>query len=243
MRARIGTSGFNYDVWLGRFYPEQLPEDRMLSYYSDHFDTVEINLTFYRTPEKNVYKNWRKEVPEDFIFSMKANRYITHMKNLKDVQDSLTREIEHHKILGEKLGPVLFQLSERWTADIERLRSFVEKLPGDDLHVLELRHESWFKEEVYEILRENNIAFCIQDIKGVFSPIIRTSDFVYIRFHGPKGDYRGNYEEDELRKWALRINNWLARDIQVYAYFNNTDEGHAPNNALRILELIQENGS
>jgi uncharacterized protein YecE (DUF72 family) len=241
MKALIGTSGYHYDVWMGKFYPSRLSRDELLSYYSKHFDTLEVNLTFYKLPDEDVIRDWRKKVPPGFRFSIKANRYITHMKNLKDTGDEVERSLDHFKELGEKLGPILFQLSERWQVDQDRLRNFVNNLPEDQLFVLEPRHPSWFREEIYQILENRDIALCIQDISGDFSPIINTADFIYLRFHGPGGEYQLSYEKDTLAEWAERIRNWLNEGFPVYGYFNNTDQGHAPGDAQKLLGLLENN--
>lgn len=189
----IGTSGWAYDDWKGLFYPEDLSSDELLPFYAQNFGTVEINNTFYQLPEKEVVRAWRDKVPNDFLFAVKANRYITHMKNLKDAEKPVERLIDTVSLLEDKLGPILFQLPPRWHVDLKRLKNFTKTLPDGYTYVFEVRHPTWYQEEVYEILSQINAALCIQDISGEMSPIKDLADFIYVRFHGPEGTYQGRY--------------------------------------------------
>jgi uncharacterized protein YecE (DUF72 family) len=210
----------------------------MLPFYAETFDTVEINNTFYRLPNKDVVKNWRDASPDDFLFSVKANRYITHMKNLKEAEKPVERLTQTVALLGDKLGPILFQLPPQWHVNVDRLRSFVEVLPKRYRYVFEMRHNSWYQKKIFDTLRQANAALCIHDISGETSPAKDTSDFVYLRFHGPEGEYRGSYPTDVIEKWAKQIKAWNKRGKTVYGYFNNDYQAHAVHNAKTLRKLL-----
>jgi uncharacterized protein YecE (DUF72 family) len=234
----IGTSGWSYEHWVGPFYPADISRDAMLPFYSENFGTVEINNTFYRLPRKDVVKSWRDETPDDFLFSVKANRYITHMKNLKDAKKPVERLMQIVALLEDKLGPILFQLPTRWHVNVDRLGTFVKALPKTYRYVFEMRHSSWYQKEVYSILRQVNAALCIQDISGGTSPVKDNADFVYVRFHGPEGKYGGSYPTDVIEKWAKEIRAWNKRGKTVHAYFNNDYRAHAVHNAKQLEKLL-----
>jgi uncharacterized protein YecE (DUF72 family) len=241
IRYRIGTSGWVYPHWKERFYPRDLPQRRWLEFYSEHFDTVELNNTFYRLPSADAVAQWRGQAPEGFVFAVKANRFLTHITRLRAVEDPLERMMEVFTILRDRLGPVLFQFPEsfRRTGENEqRLRTLFGLLPAKPPFVMEFRHASWFIEEIYEVMRDHEVALCmVGDPKRPTDAVV-TGRIVYVRFHRPKdGRSRGNFREEELREWADRIRG-LARSKTAYLYFNNDANADAVRNALRLRELL-----
>ncbi len=233
---RIGTSGWMYDHWKGPFYPEDMTSDEMLPFYTEVFDTVEVNNTFYQLPSKEKVRAWRDDSPEGFLFIIKANRYITHMKNLLDPEEPVNTLMERIEILGPKLGPILFQLPPQWNVNAERLASFLDVLPQGPRYAFEFRDKSWYREEIYDLLEEAEAAFCIHDHRDAPSPEKMTADFTYLRFHGPRGDYGGTYREEHLRQWADKVKSWEEAGRDVYAFFNNDMKGYAVENARQLRE-------
>lgn len=233
---RIGTSGWHYKHWLDRFYPVGTLPSQMLEFYVHHFDTVEINNSFYALPQEKTAQNWYKAVPNHFCFAVKGSRFLTHMKKLKDPVEGIDRffSVFHH--LKEKLGPILFQLPPRWKRNAERLHSFLMALPSGHQYVFEFRDPDWHNQEIYSMLRQFGAAFCIYDRSGFVSPLEITANFTYIRFHGATTD-RGNYRPDFLRNWALRLSDWRHLN-EIYVYFNNDWEGYAIENALELKRLL-----
>lgn len=238
-RVYVGTSGWHYKHWLGDFYPERYPTAKMLSYYARGFETVEINNSFYRLPEESTFRQWKEQVPPGFIFAVKASRFITHIKRLRQPKDSIDLLLKRAAPLGEAMGPILFQLPPNWKVDLERLREFLDVLPKP-LHVtLEFRDPSWNNDQVYELLRLHNVAHCLHDWREMPWPRELTADFTYIRFHGSGERYGGNYPEKVLRHWAEKINGWGDRLKQVYVYFNNDTGGHAIPNACALRQMLE----
>lgn len=235
----IGTSGWRYKHWIGPFYPDSVPDGQFLEYYTDHFSTVEINNSFYRLPTSKMLTKWRDTVPDNFTFSVKASRFITHMKKLKDPKKPVHSFLRRIKILDDKLGPILFQLPPSWKINIERLSSFLEILPKDYRYTFEFRDPSWFDSKVYEILSKYEAAFCIYELDGRLSPKEVTTDFVYIRLHGPEGAYKGQYKTDMLNKWAYAFHEWKSQGKQIYCYFDNDEAGYAVEDALRLKKIIK----
>lgn len=235
----IGTSGWHYDHWFGPFYPEEMDADEMLPFYAEHLRTAEVNNTFYQLPDAETVKQWRQRAPEKFIFAVKASRYLTHMKKLKDPEEPLANFLERVTLLEDKLGPVLFQLPPRWRFNAQRLRNFLQQLPGDHRYAFEFRDPSWFDEEAYELLQEAGAAFCIHDMAGEPSPKEVTGDFVYIRLHGPQGAYEGSYDKQSLAGWAGAISTWR-QERDVYCYFNNDQAGYAVENAQQLQEMLSQ---
>ena len=237
-RIRIGTSGWVYPHWKGRFYPDDLRADDRLAYYAGRFDTVELNNSFYGLPKPAALKRWRETVPKGFLFAAKASRYITHRKKLHVEKASLTKFFRAVGPLEEKLGPILFQLPPHWGCDAERLSSFLRKLPTGFRYTFEFRDPSWWNEEVYDLLRRHRAAWCIFDLAGKLCPVEVTADFVYVRLHGPASQaYRGNYGLAVLRKWASRIEAWRKARKRVYVYFDNDEKAFAAADALRLKDL------
>ena len=238
-KVLIGTSGWHYKHWLGLFYPENVSPNEMLSFYAQHFDTVEINNSFYRLPTPTTFTSWHDNSPRNFVFAVKASRFITHMKKLKDPESATPKFFEAAEHLAEKQGPILFQLPPRWHLNLERLSEFLESLPPGHRYAFEFREESWLVREVYDLLRKHKAAFCIHDLGGKQTALEVTADFSYIRFHGPgEAKYAGSYSKAALKKWAQRLRNWQAsRDM--YVYFNNDIGGHAVENAKVLKTLVE----
>ncbi len=235
----IGTSGWQYSHWKGPFYPEDLPQKGFLFHYAERFHTVEINNSFYQLPKRETLTQWRDRVPEDFIFSFKASRYITHMKKLKDPQASLAKMLGALRTLSPKLGPILFQLPPRWGFDPGRLDDFLDALPGEYRYAFELRDPSWLNPRAYEALAQRGAAFCIYELAGRKSPKEITADFVYIRLHGPADvPYAGQYSTQNLSMWAGDISTWVNQGIEVFCYFDNDEAGYAAQDALRLREML-----
>jgi uncharacterized protein YecE (DUF72 family) len=236
----IGTSGFTYKHWQGLFYPEELPQRQWLEYYARHFDTVEINSSFYHLPRPSTCENWRKRVPEDFVYVMKASRFITHLKKLEDVEKPLENFFEVIQPLGKKLGPILFQLPPSLKKNLSVLRNFLAKLPEGYCYVFEFRNNDWYDDELFSLLDNTGIAFCIHDLPGKASPIAATGSFVYVRFHGARKVYTSPYSDQELETWAGRLRGYAKKDLDVYAYFNNDIGGHAVENAKTLKGLLAQ---
>jgi uncharacterized protein YecE (DUF72 family) len=233
----IGTSGWHYEHWKGPFYPEDHPASAFLAFYAERFGTAEINNSFYRMPGEKTFLQWRDSVPGGFVFAVKASRYITHMKKLKDPADPVDKFMKRAGLLGDKLGPVLFQLPPNWGFNAERLESFLKSLPRGYRYALEFRDRSWWCPEARESLARAGAAFCIFDLDGELSPREVTADFVYIRLHGPDGPYRGSYTDRTLSAWAGDLAAWAAGGRDVYCYFDNDEAGYAPLNAMRLIEM------
>jgi uncharacterized protein YecE (DUF72 family) len=240
-KVHIGTSGWHYKHWLGGvFYPEGMRASEMFDFYARYFDTVEINNSFYRLPTSATFDNWREASPRNFCYAVKASRFITHMKKLKDPQSSSEKFFSVADRLGRKLGPILFQLPPRWKLNVERFEEFLQALPGGHQYVFEFRDETWFVPEIYRLLKKYKAAFCIHDFADMKVPHEITAKFTYIRFHGPtSAKYFGSYSDSELRTWANRIKEWRTRLSSVYVYFNNDPEGAAVRNALTLKRLVQ----
>lgn len=237
-RVRVGCSGWLYGHWAGDFYPRDLPQRLWLEHYATVFDTVEVNASFYRLPERETFEAWARRVPKNFLFAVKASRYLTHMKKLKDPDEPLARFFESAGGLRRKLGPVLYQLPSRWRLDRARLEGFLRALPPRRLHAVEFREKSWYHEDVCRALREAGVALCLHDMPGSESPKIVVGPFVYLRFHGSGARYGGRYPSASLSRWAAWIRERAAEGIDVYAYFNNDARGHAPRDALRLSERL-----
>jgi uncharacterized protein YecE (DUF72 family) len=233
----IGTSGWNYKHWVGTFYPENLRQREHLKFYTDHFDTVELNNSFYRMPSKEKLSAWYDATPDKFLFSVKGSRYITHMKKLKDVKYGVNWLTDNVSVLGKKLGPILFQLPPGWNLNVERLEEFLELLPKDMRFAIEFRNETWYDQRVYSLLKKFKCAFCIYELDGHRSPMQVTANFVYVRLHGPGGKYQGSYSRKVLQQWVASIHGWTEEGKDVYVYFDNDQEGYAAANAESLKKL------
>ena len=238
--VHVGTSGWHYKHWLGDFYPPRFPPANMLAWYAREFHTVEINNSFYRLPEAKTFEQWGRIVPPGFVFAVKASRYITHIKRLKDPEDSIKLFFSRAKYLGQHLGPVLFQLPPKWKADLERLEQFLALLPKGQQFVIEFRDESWYRQEVCELLRRHNVALCLHDWASAQWSRELTANFTYIRFHGSTGKYAGDYPDHLLHEWAKQIEGWCGQVKEVFAYFNNDVGGHAIRNARSLRAMLEK---
>jgi uncharacterized protein YecE (DUF72 family) len=237
--VRIGCSGWNYAHWRERVYPKGVPQRRWLEHYATLFDTVEVNNTFYRLPKRESVAAWVEQTPPDFLFAVKASRFLTHMKRLTDMGQGVERFYERIEPLAAspKLGPVLWQLPETFHRDDERLAFALERLPPGR-HCFEFRHPSWFAADVYALLREHRVALVIGDHpERPFQAHELTADWTFVRFHYGSRGRNGNYSDRELETWKRRIAQWCRR-VDVLAYFNNDWEGYAVRNGLTLRRLL-----
>ncbi len=238
LNIRIGCSGWQYQHWRGDFYPAELPQSRWLEYYAQRFDTVEINNTFYRLPEAATFAAWGRRAPRNFVYAVKASRYLTHMKKLKDPADPLKRFFTRAKRLEHAFGPVLYQLPPRWPVNLERLAAFLAALPRRRRHAIEFRDPSWYAPEALALLERHRVALCLHDMAGSASGRHAVGPFVYVRFHGVQ-KYSGSYSDAALDEWAAWLAECARRGRAVYAYFNNDTGGHAPRDAVRLRDRIR----
>ena len=232
----IGTSGWAYQHWNNIFYPACLPDKDKLKYYSQQFKTTEVNYSFYRLPSPATYENWYQQTPRGFLFSLKASRFVTHIKRLKEVESAWQQFIENASNLKEKLGPILFQFPASFRATKEnktRLQEFLRFAQG----AFEFRHESWEDKEIYHLLEKNNSAWVIADSPSYPKKEIITTDFVYLREHGSQVLFASKYSTAELSKLAGKIGKWRATGKDVYVYFNNDAQGHAVVNAQELIKF------
>jgi uncharacterized protein YecE (DUF72 family) len=237
--VRVGCSGWQYRHWRGNFYDASQAQVRWFEHYASIFDTVEINNTFYRLPEAATFARWAARAPMKFLFAVKASRFLTHMKKLRDPEEPVARLFERARCLGRHLGPVLYQLPPGFRPDIARLEHFLHTLPPGIRHVMEFRDPSWYTDEVLALLRAHDVALCLHDMRGSASERLRVASFVYVRFHGPSGHYAGGYPEERLRGWAEWLGEQQADGHDVFAYFNNDVGGHAPRDALTLRRLLE----
>ncbi|MBW3622577.1 MAG: DUF72 domain-containing protein [Armatimonadetes bacterium] len=236
----VGTSGWVYKHWMGLFYPQKMKGEQQLSFYTQHFDTVEVNYSFYHLPERSVFENWRRQTPKGFLFAVKGSRFLTHMKKLKDPEEPLERLMERAAGLGEKLGPILFQFPHFWPLHLERLVPFLELLKAwpDQRFTFEFRHQSWLIPRVYESLENAGAALCLPVSPHVPIDIRLTAPWTYLRFHG--GNHGTGYTDDELRWWADRIREFMGQGADVYTYFNNDPEGHAIYDGKQLRYFLED---
>jgi uncharacterized protein YecE (DUF72 family) len=228
----IGTSGFSYPAWKGAFYPPKLPQKEMLSFYSSRFTSVEINNTFYRLPAAAMLVGWAAQVPASFRFSIKASQRITHQQRLKDTADTLAYLWKTVGVLGERLGPVLFQLPPNLKRDVPRLAEFLAIVPKEMRAVFEFRNEGWYQDEVYALLRQHNAALAIAETDSLVPPVIATTDWGYLRLR------REDYQDADLRRWAEAIRVQQAWQ-QTYVYFMHEDVGTGPRWAAQLIDLLR----
>ena len=237
-QIRIGCSGWSYPHWRRRFYPEKLPAREHFAFYAQHFDTVELNNSFYRLPPRERFEAWREQAPPGFLFAVKGSRYVTHIKRLAVERKSIDLVVDAALGLGEKLGPILFQLQANFHLDLERLERFVGMLPDEVRFALEFRHDSWLVPSVFELLRSHRIALTIPDHPRLPKSLEITSDFTYIRMHLPP---RGlGYGKRALEPWADRVVEWRRSGLDVLVYFNNDMEGHAIKDAQTLIDLVAD---
>lgn len=239
-KIRIGCSGFLYDSWRGVFYPEELPHKRWLSFYMKKFNTVELNVTFYRLLKKEAFERWYKETPPDFKFALKGSRFITHVKKLKDVELPLSTFFNATAPLLEKLEVILWQLPPNLKLNMKNLEDFVENLKKYPVrHVFEFRHKSYLGKKVFKLLSAANIGVCMADWPEFIKDLPVTSDFVYIRRHGEGGNYATDYTTEQLKADAKKIKEYLKLGKNVYCYFNNDASAYAPKNALELSAILE----
>jgi uncharacterized protein YecE (DUF72 family) len=238
--VRVGCSGWQYRHWRGEFYPADLAVGRWFDHYASIFDTVEINNTFYRLPERETFAAWKRRAPAGFLYAVKASRFLTHMKKLKDPEEPLERLFSRLGALGRRLGPVLYQLPPRWKIDRERLERFLHALPRSSRHVMEFRDPSWYENGTMALLERHRVALCLHDMPGSATARRRVGPFVYVRFHGASGTCSGSYPDARLAGWADWLHAQRAAGVDVFAYFNNDVGGHAPRNALTLRRFLEE---
>jgi uncharacterized protein YecE (DUF72 family) len=240
-KSWIGTSGWTYDGWRGPFYPPDIPKKKWLSFYGTQFPTTEINGSFYRTPSLEAVAAWREQTPERFLFAWKASKFITHWKRLSEKCDnSIELMVTRLKMLGPKTGPVLFQLPPRFTADRERLASFLTMLPRCYAYAFEFRHPSWYEDPILDLLRDHDVSLCLSDHHDAPSPWLVTARHVYVRGHGPDGRYKDNYPDKTLRAWAADIGKWKRQRRTVFVYFDNDQKSAAPVDAKRLMAMVDK---
>jgi uncharacterized protein YecE (DUF72 family) len=238
-RHWVGTSGWSYPNWKPLFYPKGLKPGDWIGFYARHLRSVEVNATFYRLPQEKMLKGWVEKTPEDFLFALKAWRGITHYRRLHDCAEPLKLFLARAWPIRPKCGPILFQLPPRFACDPARLEGFLELLPADRRFAFEFRDPSWHCTPVYELLARHDAAFCPFELGKARAPRVATADFVYVRLHGRKGRYRGNYSARALADWAAWLGGQMAEGRDVYVYFDNTDEAdHAVTNARRLDGLL-----
>jgi uncharacterized protein YecE (DUF72 family) len=235
----IGTSGWSYDGWRGALYPESLPKKNWLRYYGKEFSSAEINASFYRTPSQEAVRAWRRDTPRDFLFAWKASKFMTHWKRLLPTcENSIALMQTRLRLLGPKLGVVLFQLPHRFGKDAGRLRDFLHMLPRRYRYAFEFRDPNWYAADVFELLHEFDVALCISDHADAPAPWAATAAHVYVRGHGPSGRYQGSYSAKTLRRWAEAVLRWQAERREVFVYFDNDQKAAAPRDARRLMRMI-----
>jgi uncharacterized protein YecE (DUF72 family) len=230
----IGTSGWQYRDWRGRFYPQRLPVGRWLEAYANAFATVESNNAFYRLPERQTFEAWAERTPPDFRMAVKVSRYLTHIRRLRDPEEPVERFVERVAGLGDKLGPILLQLPPQLRCDAERLARTLDLFPPAMQIAVEFRHPTWFVDEIRALLTERAAALCLADRRGPLTPIWRTADWTYLRFHEGRSSPAPSYGRAALRSWAERLAATWSPDEGVWVYFNNDPRGCAPRDAARF---------
>lgn len=237
MIYHLGTSGWSYSEWKERFYPEEISQKEWLSFYAQHFRTVEINMTFYRFPRPETLKGWLDKTPSHFLFTLKANRQITHRKKIKEVKNDVRYFYILADNLEDRLGCILYQLPPSLTNDMDLLEDFLSILSPEYKNVIEFRHESWYTGEVYDLLKSYKAIFCVASSTKVPNTLIETAETAYFRFHGLTGGYRYSYSDEELKEWAEAIKETKAREC--FIYFNNDYHAHAVSNCKTLSRLLQ----
>ena len=235
---RIGCSGWNYKHWRERFYPPKLPQKRWFEHYSDVFDTVEINNSFYRLPSADTFAKWRDQAPPGFCYAVKANRFLTQAKKLLDCEEPLERMMGAVRHLGDRLGPILYQLPPRLKLNLERLETFLQLVPKDVTNVFEFREKSWYVPDTLELLDRYGASFCVHDMPGSTSERLAAGPIAYVRFHGGEGKYWGRYSDEGLLSWT----DWIVEQVRggrdVWCYFNNDIDAHAIHDALTLRSMV-----
>ncbi len=237
---RVGCSGWNYRHWREAFYPKGLPTTRWFEHYAGVFSTVELNTSFYHLPKPETFEKWRDQAPDGFRYAVKAPRFITHMKKLKDCSEPVDEFLCRARKLGHTIGPILYQLPPRWAFNRTRLEEFISLLPADLIHVFEFREKSWITEEVMALLDSRGIAFCVHDMPGSATPRWAAGPIAYIRFHGGEGKYWGRYSDEGLLGWSDWIVEQARSGRAVWIYFNNDLFAHAIQDALTLRAMISQ---
>lgn len=232
MKVHVGTSGYNFPEWKGTFYPEKMPESQMLEYYAQRLATVEVNYTFYRMPNAKTVAGWDAATPASFTFVLKAPQRITHIARLKDIDDPLRYFLDVARKLGKKLGPVLFQLPPNFKRDVGRLGDLLTQFPPDIRCAWEFRHESWFSDDVYEVLKAGNAALCVADTEAGHTPLVATADFGYFRLRDE------GYTKKDLEQWAGQVRELGKRWRDAYVFFKHEESGIGPKLALEFAGLL-----
>lgn len=240
MKTYIGCSGYQYEDWKGKFYPESLSKEEWLPYYAEHFNSVEINGTFYRIPEDDTFKKWYNQVPGNFKFTLKGSQYVTHMKKLNDPKEPLQKFYNAAESLGGKIGCILWQLPGNLHKDVDKLEAFCQSLSADFNNVMEFRDNSWYSEEVYAVLKKYEVSFCIISApENLSDAVVKTAKIAYMRFHGKEEWYKDFYTKSELSEWAEKLNHLKGLQNR-YIYFNNDFGAKAPEDAKIMQELFNE---
>jgi uncharacterized protein YecE (DUF72 family) len=242
MPVHIGTSGWQYADWKRRLYPSALPQRRWLEHYGTCFETVEVNSAFYRLPEVQTFEKWRQETPDDFVFSVKASRYLTHIKRLQAPSEPVKKLLSRARSLKSKLGPILLQLPPNLPANLPVLRQALDAFPSTQRVAFEPRHESWFDDSVYAALAEHGAALCLSDASGRRSPLVRTADWGYLRFHEGRSTPPPCYGRRALTAWAERLTDLWEDTHELFVYFNNDRGGCAVRDAHRFALAVEHAG-
>lgn len=238
-RVRIGTSGWHYAGWWGPFYPDTVKKKDALAYYATCFHATELNAPFYRLPTEKAVRTWAETVPDGFRFAWKASRFLTHFKRLLADDRSLDLMEGRVALLGDRAGPILFQLPPNMKVDRERLAGFLKRLKPSRRYSFEFRHESWYEAAIFDLLTEHDASLCISDHAA--APAMRevTASWVYVRNHGPSGRYHGSYSYEALADWARSIRRWRKQGRDVWCFFDNDVKSAAPADAERLLKLLE----
>ncbi len=243
MSVHIGTCGWQYRDWHGRFYPAELPQREWLEHYAARFQTVEVDNTFYRLPAAEVFAAWRERTPADFCLALKTSRYLTHVKRLREPAAPVELFMERATRLGGKLGPLLIQLPPTFRADLPRLADALDAFPRGVRLAFEPRHESWFSDATQQVLADRNVACCLADSRGrPAGPLLRTASWTYLRFHEGTGAPHPCYQPHTLREWAERLAATWGPAATLYVYFNNDPGGCAVRDARRFADAAREAG-
>jgi len=237
-QIRIGCSGWQYRHWREIFYPKGLAQTRWFAFYAEHFDTVEINSSFYHLPKASTFEKWRDQAPPGFCYAIKANRFITQAKKLVDCEEPMERMMAATRHLGDRLGPMLYQLPPSMGVDLERLANFLRLVPVDVTSVFEFRNKSWYIPETFDLLDRHGVGFCVHDMKGSATGRIAVGRAAYVRFHGGVGKYWGRYSDERLLDWADWIVGQANSGRSVWCYFNNDIHGHAIDDAQTLKSIV-----
>jgi len=236
----IGCSGWTYRHWRDLFYPDKLAQKNWFAHYAETFGTVELNTSFYRLPKPETFETWRDQAPPGFRYAVKAPRFITHMKKLKECAEPVQEFLGRARKLGEAIGPILYQLPPRWACNIERLEEFIALLPTDLAHVFEFRETSWITQEVLALLDARRVSFCVHDMTGSATPRWASGPVAYVRFHGGAGKYWGRYSDEALLSWTDWIVEQARQGRDVWCYFNNDIDAHAIHDALTLRAMVAQ---